>query len=414
MTPLAAWRISLILAVALACSANAAPEEEGTDAPENLLSIWSGARVISFSSQFAADQWSAARVIDGTREMGWASVKGQTTGQSFVIELPMPTRFSEFEIDTAKANRSKGAARDVRIEASASSASDGFQTLATVALENRVDGQRVEATKTLDARWVRITVETNHGDPEYSYLMEVRGFGERQALPDLGDLTGSYQSTYDVMHIRREGAAISGCYDKGRSVFSGGIDGRDVQASWAHQNSQRKGPAIFAFNADGSAFYGMWWEGEGAQTSHAKGKLWAGTKVSDTPGDCPNWAVTAGDQITQELEAGRSRIYGILFDTDSAQIRADSEVTLRSIAESLSANADWAITIEGHTDAQGAAAHNRDLSQRRAEAVKGWLVTAGIAADRLSTQGFGADQPVAANDTPSGRAQNRRVELVRP
>jgi len=71
------------------------------------------------------------------------------------------------------------------------------------------------------------------------------------------------------------------------------------------------------------------------------------------------------------------------------------------------------LTIEGHTDSSGSDAHNLDLSQRRAESVKASLVAGGIAADRLLTRGFGESKPVADNVTELGRAQNRRVELVK-
>lgn len=74
---------------------------------------------------------------------------------------------------------------------------------------------------------------------------------------------------------------------------------------------------------------------------------------------------------------------------------------------------EWKLTIEGHTDASGSAAHNQTLSEQRAAAVKAYLVGKGIDAARLNTAGFGASRPVAANASELGRAQNRRVELVK-
>jgi len=72
------------------------------------------------------------------------------------------------------------------------------------------------------------------------------------------------------------------------------------------------------------------------------------------------------------------------------------------------------VRIEGHTDSTGDPARNLDLSRRRAEAVKKALVTQfGIAADRLTSEGFGDTKPIAANDNPQGRAENRRVEFVK-
>jgi OOP family OmpA-OmpF porin len=71
------------------------------------------------------------------------------------------------------------------------------------------------------------------------------------------------------------------------------------------------------------------------------------------------------------------------------------------------------MTIEGHTDAQGSAEYNQGLSERRANAVKLYLQTAGIEATRLRSAGYGFSQPVGPNDNSLGRAQNRRVELIR-
>jgi outer membrane protein OmpA-like peptidoglycan-associated protein len=83
-------------------------------------------------------------------------------------------------------------------------------------------------------------------------------------------------------------------------------------------------------------------------------------------------------------------------------------------SEALQSSADGRFLIEGHTDSTGDAAHNIDLSKRRAEAVKSVLVAQfGIDGARLSTAGLGATKPVASNDTPAGRAENRRVEFVR-
>ncbi|HWG71730.1 MAG TPA: OmpA family protein, partial [Steroidobacteraceae bacterium] len=80
----------------------------------------------------------------------------------------------------------------------------------------------------------------------------------------------------------------------------------------------------------------------------------------------------------------------------------------------LKKNPDWKLNIVGHTDGIGNDAANLSLSRRRSAAVKAALVDRyGIAADRLSTEGFGASQPQARNDTPEGRARNRRVELTR-
>ncbi len=112
--------------------------------------------------------------------------------------------------------------------------------------------------------------------------------------------------------------------------------------------------------------------------------------------------------------AGRYVARGILFDTDSDKIKPESGPVLRQIARGLEANPNLKLLIEGHTDSVGDAAHNLDLSKRRAEAVRSVLINQfKVDASRLSAAGLGSTKPADTNDTPQGRAQNRRVELVK-
>ncbi len=107
-------------------------------------------------------------------------------------------------------------------------------------------------------------------------------------------------------------------------------------------------------------------------------------------------------------------VYGIYFDFASDRLRPESAPVLAEIGAVLAKNGGWRLNISGHTDNVGSDASNLELSRLRALSVKSALVDRyAIAADRLSTGGFGASQPQAKNDTPEGRARNRRVELLR-
>ncbi len=112
-------------------------------------------------------------------------------------------------------------------------------------------------------------------------------------------------------------------------------------------------------------------------------------------------------------EGVRERIVlrGVNFDFDKADIRADAAVILDEAASILNRSRRFQVRVEGHTDSTGPAEYNQGLSERRAAAVKRYLVEQGVSASRLQTAGFGEGNPIAGNDTRDGRALNRRVEL---
>jgi outer membrane protein OmpA-like peptidoglycan-associated protein len=103
---------------------------------------------------------------------------------------------------------------------------------------------------------------------------------------------------------------------------------------------------------------------------------------------------------------------GILFQTNKADLNTSSKDALTKFAKTLSDYPDTNIMIYGHTDNTGTDAINQPLSERRANAVKVFLVNAGVGSPRITTQGMGSSSPVATNDTEAGRQQNRRVEIA--
>ncbi len=103
---------------------------------------------------------------------------------------------------------------------------------------------------------------------------------------------------------------------------------------------------------------------------------------------------------------------GVNFDNDSARLRADATAILDQAAATLKEWGEIKVEVAGHADSVSSDAYNEQLSQRRAEAVRAYLIGRGIAAERLSAKGYGESQPIADNDSAEGRAKNRRVELV--
>jgi outer membrane protein OmpA-like peptidoglycan-associated protein len=102
---------------------------------------------------------------------------------------------------------------------------------------------------------------------------------------------------------------------------------------------------------------------------------------------------------------------GVHFDFNKATIRADAQPVLDEAVATLQQEGGVAVIAEGYTDSIGSDTYNEQLSLRRANAVRDYLTRGGIAADRISVEGFGKSHPVASNATEDGRAQNRRVEL---
>jgi OOP family OmpA-OmpF porin len=122
-----------------------------------------------------------------------------------------------------------------------------------------------------------------------------------------------------------------------------------------------------------------------------------------------------GKTLKQQLdETGRIITHGILFDVASAKIKAESHKTLADIGQLLTDSPGLALSIEGHTDSDGTEESNLTLSQGRANAVRSYLAeTYKIDGARLTAKGWGESKPIDANDTPEGKANNRRVELVK-
>ncbi len=164
---------------------------------------------------------------------------------------------------------------------------------------------------------------------------------------------------------------------------------------------------------------------QGAKTVDVPTNIYAHTKFNRllfSGWDRASWPMVTSMKITTASPDTRSKLitegklvtYGITFDVNKADIRPESNGTLKSIADVLKENPGVSVKITGHTDSDGDDAMNLDLSKRRAESVKKELSAKfGIEATRMETEGAGESKPVAPNDTPSNKAMNRRVEFIK-
>jgi len=146
---------------------------------------------------------------------------------------------------------------------------------------------------------------------------------------------------------------------------------------------------------------------EAAKTASEAADKAAIVEATETPAEDP--VATASQNLSTAFNALPNT--QILFQSGSDVFTSDSEERLDQIAELLSEYPTVRVAIKGHTDSQGDEANNLALSQLRANAVRDYLVSKGISVFRLSSFGYGEGLPIAPNDTPDGRAANRRIEF---
>lgn len=393
------------------------PVKEPPSEEKDLLSFFSGALIVKKTGEYSG--WTAENMIDENPSSGWASPKDQIANHSFAIELPEKTLLKTLSFDVASADGENREAKDITVEISEAGADTGFQEIARVSIKGKTDNQRFKVDKEIPGRFVRVSFGQNQGSTEYIELMEIRGFGEQMTKTPIGNVSGVYKTDFGDFHIKQEGTSIIGCYEHDGGLLKGGVEDHVMKLTWQESGGPNdSGPAVMVFTADGQKMVGLWWT-VGSDILTNRGNQWNGTKKSSEVGSCPQLPDLSKPnavqtQIANDLkQKGRATVYGINFDTGSDAIKPESKQTLDQITALLKENAAWRMTIEGHTDNVGGADDNQKLSEKRAASVKDYLVKAGIEAARLNSTGFGISKPVAANDSALGRAQNRRVELVK-
>ena len=388
---------------------NAQPHEP------SLVSLSAGAFVVKKPQEYSS-AYSVLELLDERPTTNWSGPRGVVTPEAIVIALPEKTVLKSVEFDCSGVSSAYtgSCAKDISVEMSDANENDGYQKIAEISLKEGADNQQFPVSAAVPGRWVRLTVKNNHGSPDFIQLNDFRATGAQLTHTAPPEVSGTYNSDLGDVHLRQEGTSVTGCYYTRAGVFEGGLESRVAKITWCDncaEPNKTRGPAVLVFSPDGQRFVGLWWN-EG--NTNGAGGHWEGTKKSSDVGSCSQWAGGIEEQLTKDLEEfGRARVYGINFDTDSDRLKDESKPTLDKIAAILKAKPDWKVTIEGHTDSTSTPQHNQDLSERRAASVKSYLQSAGISASRMNTAGYGDTRPVAGNDTEIGRAQNRRVELMK-
>lgn len=391
---LAAWLI------AAPCLAQTGPEI-------NLLAFSNGALVDRVTSTQGYG-WEPIWLLDESPNTGFASKEHTRLPIEIVISLAERSELRRLAFNTEKAQSAEVAAKNIEVLMSDQSSSAGFVPVMSLTLAGRKDGQSFTLPKPATGKWLKLVVKSNYGDPDQVEIMDVLGFGVQLTKSGLPNVAGTYSSGVGKFHIKQDGAQLTGCYENNDGVIQGDVEASLMRLRWSEVTDQ--GVAVMVLNRDGKGFTSLWRKDDEKEW-HDDWNLQA---FSKDVGTCGHWKPQTTNVVAAALaKEGRVRLYGINFDTDSDKLRPDSKPVLDQLLAALKVNSAWKVTVEGHTDSTGTPEKNKDLSNRRAASVKAFLVSAGIAADRIATAGFGQDQPVAPNDTTLGRAQNRRVEVAR-
>ena len=160
-------------------------------------------------------------------------------------------------------------------------------------------------------------------------------------------------------------------------------------------------------------FLGIWWfsrshrEAPGTVTAVADQ-----TKPDNGQGAQVTTAASIGDAIRRDgrISLDDNQVH---FATASAVLAGDSQAVLDQVAQALNSNRDWKMRVVGHTDATGNSSANDALAKQRAGSVMAYLTSHGVDASRLRVEAAGQGQPVAPNSSDNGRAENRRVDLIK-
>jgi outer membrane protein OmpA-like peptidoglycan-associated protein len=398
---------------ALLYSAAPAPVDLVASAQTDLLDFDQGTILVSGPASRADSigPWAAFYLTDGSRKDGWCSAKGHPIASSFVYELEQSSTLETFHVVTLGAEEGAFPGISARaVELAVSGASGKFTTVGVYEVPKNGEKDFPLPAGTT-ARRVKITVDSNWGNADYSEIMEVDLYGKKDAAPPQVDVSGAYYSPqWQGLRLTQSGTSIEGCYDFNDGTFSGELDGRVARVLWqelvVNGKPHSKGSATFVVGPDRSMQGIYFVDGD----LEVRG-TWDLSKA-EGPQQVAKCQPPAESSLAEQLRrTGRMVLYGLRFDVNSAVLRKESEKTLNEIFEALRHDLSLKVLVEGHTDSTNTDAYNQTLSEQRAKAVVDWLLAKGIQTRRLKAKGFGRTRPVASNNTAQGRALNRRVEL---
>lgn len=441
--------------------------------------------------------WSVYGLQDQSAATGWCSGAASRAPYVFVFELSEDFIIDKLTFNTFCQKEYPGiSAKDIKVEFSVTSAKTGYASAVPFLLEqNNINTFTITGAK---ARWIRLTITSNYGNPQWTELMEFEAWGDyvTKTLKPLST-TGVWNSNFDWVSLNKNSSGIIyGCYKWSRGeLYLKSIDRSSYTFTWKQLDDGQQGWCVLVLNKEGTKLNGIW----GVNSDTTKFGCWELTKTQNTPYNCSNdltpvakkeepkippinvmievvdastkkavegtidlytrknyYSVLSADGMytadikpdsfivvktslpnyyptvdtfllndkelkslytthtieVSKLAAGNSILLNnILFARTSSVLLPASIPPLNQLIAVLNKYPDMIIELSGHTDNVGDTKQNLLLSQQRVAVVKEYLVTNGIASDRIKTVGYGEKYPIASNDSEQTRKFNRRVEM---
>jgi hypothetical protein len=285
---------SFPLALALLALAGCISAWAGGDLPEDLLTLDHGAVLLAHTGQYD-DEFPANALIDGRLRDYWASGKRQLRGfhrDSFIIELDRPYLIQRLVVDNRDDDEMQYpgiSAREVRFEASTQSHTGPWKPVATVMGKKFGRAEKV-LERPVPARWLKVTVLSNHGHKLYTEISELEAYGQplQERPPHEMQPDGVYQTNYGPLLLKVKGGKVEGCYELDKGYVYGTTDGRVFHLNWIEHRGEERGTAVLVLSSTGF-LNGLWYE---------RGNLsgtWFGNKLgSEARIDCDPVTAAAG------------------------------------------------------------------------------------------------------------------------
>ena len=429
-------------------------------AASNLAAASAGGRLVFFSSQYNDSDWAAAHLIDGSSSGSWSGTSGGPQAVIIAFRDGALVEIDDVVVNPYSRESNQNWARTAEVHVSTTYPFRDFQKVGVLELAPEGTDQVLSFERPVRARYLKV-VFVGNGGGGYMQAGEIRAIG--RPVADDGPAP-AYRELHRGGRIERASSEYNDSDWAAANLLAddsapGGWAGRNAEpqevvialaeaspvTDVAVSNYAREAPTNWArtievhlsptspyrdFTRVGAlevpavgdlhtlhldaptpaAFVKLVFRRNGGGGYMEAGRV----RIYSVPETVPA-AGGGGAEIRRQLtEAGRAVTRDIHFATGSAAILPASEPVLAEIAAVLRDDPELELIIEGHTDDVGDVKSNLELSRRRADAVKRWLVDrGGIAEVRLTTAGYGSAKPVSDNGSEEGRASNRRVELVR-